>query len=108
MDFAKPYAEDSYLEIERALLQGRAHATCGGRSLNDDAIDTNFTFIVTAGHGPRISDGFDQATVRASQSFPYLVPPNPNPPVADSHLLPSRVADQLALIGGAITATATR
>ncbi len=98
VDVAKPYAEDSYLEIERALLQGHAHETCGGRLLNDDAIDMNFTFIVTAGNGPRISDGVDQVTVRASQSFPYLAPPNLNPPVADSHLLPSKVADQLAMI----------
>ena len=79
VDVAKPYAEDSYLEIEQAMLQGRAHATCGGRSLNDDAADTNLTFIVTGGNGPRISDGVDQATVRASDSFPYLAPPNPEP-----------------------------
>ena len=59
------------------------HATCGGRSLNDDVIDTMYTLIVTAGNGPRVSDGVDQATVRASQSFPYLAPPNPNPPVPD-------------------------
>jgi Domain of unknown function (DUF4331) len=39
VDVAKPYAEDSYLEIELALMQGRAHVTCGGRSLNDDAGD---------------------------------------------------------------------
>src|SRR5262249_1896148 len=84
VDVAKPYAEDSYLEIERALLQGRAHATCGGRPLNDDAIDMMATFVYTAGNGPRISDGVDQSTVRASQSFPYLAPPNPNPPVTNS------------------------
>src|SRR6266853_808437 len=40
VDVAMPYTEDSYLEIEQALLQGRPHATCGGRSLNDDAVDT--------------------------------------------------------------------
>jgi len=79
VDVAKPYTENSYLEIEQAMLQGRAHATCGGRSLNDDAADTNLTFIVTGGNGPRISDGVDQATVRASDSFPYLAPPNPEP-----------------------------
>jgi hypothetical protein len=83
VDVAKPYAEDSYLGIERALLEGRAHATCGGRSLNDDVIDTLYTLIVNAGHGPRVSDGVDQATVRASQNFPYLAPPNPNPPARD-------------------------
>jgi hypothetical protein len=101
VDVAKPYAEDSYLEIEQALLQGREHATCGGRSLNDDAVDTNLTFDVTGGNGPRISDGVDQATVRASDSFPYLAAPNPNPAVAGRALVPSKVADQLAAIEAA-------
>jgi hypothetical protein len=101
VDVAKAYAEDSYLEIEQALLQGRAHATCGGRSLNDDALDANLTFYVTGGNGPRISDGVDQATVRASDSFPYLAPPNPHPAVAGRVLVPSKVADQLAVIEAA-------
>jgi hypothetical protein len=101
VDVAKPYAEDSYLEIEQALLQGRPHATCGGRSLNDDAVDANLTFYVTGGNGPRISDGVDQATVRASESFPYLAPPNPNPAVIGRALVPSKVADQMAAIQAA-------
>jgi hypothetical protein len=90
VDVAKPYAEDSYLEIEQALLQGRPHATCGGRSLNDDAADTNLTFFVTAGNGPRISDGVDQATVRASDSFPYLAPPIPTRPSPTGSWSPPR------------------
>ncbi len=98
VDVAKLYTEDSYLEIELALLQDRAHATCGGRSLNDDAGDTNLTFVITGGNGPRISDGVDQATVRASDSFPYLAPPNPNPAAAGRILAPSKVADQLAFL----------
>jgi len=98
VDVAKPYAEDSYLEIEQALLQWRAHATCGGRSLNDDAVDTNLTFVVSGGNGPRISDGVDQATVRASDSFPYLAPPNPDPAAAGRFLVPSKLADQLAFL----------
>jgi hypothetical protein len=93
VDAGKPYTEDSYLEIERALLAGRTHTTCGGRSLNDDAVDTMATLVMTAGNGPRISDGVDQATVRASRSFPYLVPPNPNPPdSATPMMFPARLA----------------
>ncbi|MFF3920654.1 hypothetical protein ACFYZB_46170 [Streptomyces sp. NPDC001852] len=80
VDAAKPYAEDSYFEIERALLEGEAHTTCGGRSLNDDAIDTLYTLIVNAFHGPRVSDGVDQATMPASREFPYLPQPNLDPP----------------------------
>jgi hypothetical protein len=98
VDVAKPYSENSYLEIEQALLQGRAHATCGGRSLNDDAADANLTFVVTAGNGPRISDGVDQATVRASTSFPYLALPNPDAADAGRVLVPSKLADQLAFL----------
>ena len=33
---------------------------------------TLYTVLVNAGNGPRISDGVDQATVPASDVFPYL------------------------------------
>ena len=80
VDVSKPYAEDSYFEIERALLNGTSHQSCGGRSLNDDAADTIVTMLVNAGNGARISDGVDQQAVRCSHTFPYLAPPDPNPP----------------------------
>jgi hypothetical protein len=77
VDVSKPFAEDTYFEIEQAMLQGRTHKTCGGRSLNDDFIDTYYTLMINAGNGTRISDGLDHATVPASPVFPYLAPPNP-------------------------------
>lgn len=40
VDVSKPFAEHSYLEIEQMLLKCTLHQTCGGRSLNDDSIDT--------------------------------------------------------------------
>jgi Domain of unknown function (DUF4331) len=80
VDMSKPYSEDSYFEIERSLLVGRAHVTCGGRSPNDDIVDTLYALLVGGVDGPRISDGVDQATEPATRSFPYLVSPNPNPP----------------------------
>jgi hypothetical protein len=80
VDVSKPYAEDSYLEIERALLHGASHNTCGGRTPNDDVADTFLTMLVNAGNGPSINDGVDGQAVRASNTFPYLVPPDPNPP----------------------------
>jgi hypothetical protein len=80
VDVSKPFGEDSYLEIEQATLKGAAHATCGGRSPNDDIVDTYLTLLVNAAKGPRISDGVDQQAVRASRTFPYLAPPDPNPP----------------------------
>jgi hypothetical protein len=80
VDVSKPFAEDSYFEIERAVLEGRPHETCGGRSLNENVMDTMYTLLVNAGNGARISDGVHQATKPASEIFPYLVPPNPVPP----------------------------
>jgi hypothetical protein len=80
VDVSKPFAEESYLEIERALLKGTNHQTCGGRWLNDDIADTFLTLLVNAGNGPRISDGVDQQSVKASHIFPYLAPPDANPP----------------------------
>ena len=80
VDVSKPYAEDSYFEIERAMLKGARHETCGGRSPNDDIGDTLLTMLINAGNGPRISDGVDGQSVRASRVFPYLAGPDPNPP----------------------------
>jgi len=80
VDTSKPFTVDSGLEIERAVLAGRPHTTCGGRSPWDDIIDTLYTVLVGGLDGPPISDGVDQPTQPATRSFPYLVPPNPDPP----------------------------
>src|SRR5438034_5491033 len=87
VDITKPYAEHgSFLEIELTARRGEAHRTCGGRALNDDVMDTIFTLLVNAGTGPVIRDGVDQATRPASRAFPYLAPPNPDPPEAPRHV----------------------
>ncbi len=87
VDVTKPYAEQgSFLEIELAARAGRGHQTCGGRALNDDVMDTIFTLLVNARNGPRIRDGVDRATRSASRTFPYLAPPNPDPPQPPEHL----------------------
>lgn len=87
VDLAKPYTErGSFLEIEGAVRRGTAHETCGGRSLNDDVMDKLLTLLVNAGNGPTISDGVDRATRPASQTFPYLAPPNPDPPKPPQHV----------------------
>jgi hypothetical protein len=86
VDVGKPYAEQgSFLEIERALRDGRAHQTCGGRALNDDVMDTIFTLMINGGNGPVIRDGVDQATRPASRTFPYLAAANPHPPEPPEH-----------------------
>ena len=80
VDVSKPFAEVSYFEIEAAMLRGVPHQTCGGRWLNDDIVDTVLTLLVNNFSGPRVSDGVDQTTAPATRTFPYLQPPNPNPP----------------------------
>jgi len=86
VDVGKPYAEQgSFLEIERAAMEGRAHETCGGRSLNDDVMDRIFTLLVNAGNGPIIRDGVDHSTRPAARTFPYLSPANPDPPQPPEH-----------------------
>jgi hypothetical protein len=82
VDVSKPFAEDSCFEIERAVLQGRPHETCGGRSLNDDVMDTLYTLLINAEKGPRISDGVDQATKPASHVFPFLAEANASGPTS--------------------------
>jgi hypothetical protein len=86
VDATKPYVErGSYLEIELAALRGEAHRTCGGRTLNDDVIDTMFTQLINAGNGPVIRDGVDRSSRPATRTFPYLAEPNPDPPDLPEH-----------------------
>jgi hypothetical protein len=80
VDVSKPFATDSYFEIENAALAGRAHQTCGGRWLDDDVMDTMFTFMLSGVDGARISDGVDAPWSPASTTFPYFASPNANPP----------------------------
>ena len=72
-------AADSFFEIEQATLDGRAHQTCGGRSLNDDVIDKELTLLVNGGKGPRVSDGVDRPQTPVSDAFPYQAPPTHQP-----------------------------
>ena len=86
VDVTKPYLErGSFLEIELAAHGEEEHQTCGGRTLNDDVMDTLFTQLVNAGQGPTIRDGVDAATRPAGDTFPYLAPPNPDPPEPPEH-----------------------
>jgi hypothetical protein len=81
LDPGRPYVEQgSFLEIELAARDGQEHRTCGGRALNDDVMDRIFTLLITGGNGPAIRDGVDRASRPATQTFPYLAEPNPDPP----------------------------
>jgi len=86
VDVTKPYVEQgSFLEIELAARRGEPHRTCGGRTVNDDVMDTIFTQLVNAGTGPTIRDGVDSASRPATVTFPYLAMANPNPPEPPEH-----------------------
>lgn len=84
IDTAKPCAWDAphtYLEIERATLVGKEHATCGGRMPNEDAMDVTLNFLIrgpaaSAQDEGAIRDGVDQATSKAASAFPYLAEMN--------------------------------
>ena len=92
VDASKPFATDSYFEIELAMLEGRPHQTCGGRWLDDDSMDTMFTFMVSGLGGARIKDGVDGPTTPSSTAFPYLAPPDPNPGDGTAPVAPRDVA----------------
>ena len=86
VDVTKPHLDGgSFLEIELAARRGEAHQTCGGRTLNDDVMDTIFTQLVNAGHGPTIRDGATPPPGPPPAASPYLASPNPNPPEPPEH-----------------------
>jgi hypothetical protein len=90
VDTSKPFAEDTYYEIERSIVAGKAHASCGGRWLNCDAVDTILNWMINRDNGPRISDGVDAPAEPAKLTFPYLVPPELNPPAFNPPKLDTR------------------
>jgi hypothetical protein len=79
VDVSRPYAADSFFEIEQATLDGHTHQTCGGRSLNDDVIDKLLTLLVNGGKGLRVSDGVDRPATPVLDTFPYQAPPTHQP-----------------------------
>lgn len=74
VDLSKPAGMGSWFEIERAIVAGRPHQTGGGRTLNDDICDIQYTFLV-ARDRERVSDGVDRPTKPAGDTFPYLRDP---------------------------------
>jgi len=76
VDLARPFAPGNFLEIERALIDNRAHESAGGRWLDDDILDELLTWLVNGGRGERLGDGVDNPTKPASRSFPYVREPN--------------------------------
>jgi hypothetical protein len=76
LDVAHEFAPRNFLEIERALMDGRPHNSAGGRWLDDDILDDLLTLAVNGGRGERISDKVDAPTKPARLTFPYVREPN--------------------------------
>jgi hypothetical protein len=76
LDLAQAFTPGGFLEIERALLDGRPHTTAGGRWLNDDILDDLLTLMVNGGRGERFGDGVDAPTKPPGMTFPYVREPN--------------------------------
>lgn len=76
VDVSKPYAADSYFEIEHSLLRGEPHSTCGGRRPNDDIMDVLFTLLINGRNSKLLPDGVEKPTRLATEVFPYLAEPN--------------------------------
>jgi hypothetical protein len=72
LDLAHAFATGNFLEIERALLEDRPHASAGGRWLDDDILDEMLTLLVNGNRGERLGDGVDGPTQPAAPVFPYV------------------------------------
>ncbi len=79
VDIAKSCSDSSYLEIERAVLRGEPHRTCGGRGPNDDIVSRlNPLMVEGVSMDPEslIVVGVDEPTRWADATWPYLAEPN--------------------------------
>lgn len=74
IDLSKPVGIGSWFEIERAIVEGREHKTGGGRWLDDDICDIQYTYLIARDRN-HIGDGVDGPTRPASKRFPYLQKP---------------------------------
>lgn len=76
IDLSKPCSGNDFLEIEKSIVAGKPHQTCGGRKLNDDVMDTLFGYYFNAGKSPAGSDGIKAPYRAISNKFPYLAEPD--------------------------------
>jgi hypothetical protein len=68
----------SYLDIEREIFLSQAgHTTCGGRTPNEDVVDSMLRLLVTADRdgGPQVTQGIAGPSKPAMTRFPYLAGP---------------------------------
>jgi hypothetical protein len=71
IDPSKPFSLNGYLDIE---VNGLAATTCGGRWLNDDALDKTMSFLIKRTLSG-VSDRVSAPARPATTTFPYLAAP---------------------------------
>ena len=74
LDPGKPCDGDRFFEIERAVLDGQSHESCGGRKPDDDLIDRLYSLYITNDREV-IGDGVGAPQTPTSEEFPHLAPP---------------------------------
>ncbi len=72
IDLSKPCSGDNFLEIEKSLVMGIAHKTCGGRKPTDDIMDTLFGYYINQGKRALAQDGVRSPFRPVTNTFPYL------------------------------------
>ena len=70
VDASMPYSEQSYFDIEMDALRGRTHSSCGGRSLNDNFIDTMYTVLINGGRRTTNSPGCRSRNRKGNNDLP--------------------------------------
>lgn len=76
VDIEKPSSPDDFFQIEKAVLNGKEHVSCGGRKITDDIMDTLFGYYINRGLESAVRDGVDKPAHAISDRFPYLAPPS--------------------------------
>ncbi|MGD1923701.1 MAG: DUF4331 family protein [Paracoccaceae bacterium] len=74
VDPAMPCGADAFLEIERSMLSGQAHRTCGGRRPEDDIMDRLYTLYIANDRAP-VGDTVDMPYRPIRAEFPFLAAP---------------------------------
>ena len=74
-DVSKPRSNESYLEIEKSTLRGKAYQTGGGRTVDANVMDIMFTWSVNNDREP-LHGGPAGAWKPGTKTFPYEPSPH--------------------------------
>lgn len=100
IDVAKKIDDQSHLEIEKSVINGQAHQTGGGRTLDANAVDILLTWIINRDHGPFLQSPATQATKKSTQTFPYMASPNVSLLTIDKSMRVAASPDELWAVVG--------